>query len=163
MSNHLPTAPPHASDDALVERLDELGRDLVAAEIEALPASAPASDTPFMQAVARRARFHTAGRLAPRLALAAAAAIALVGGYLIVASRPPTAPPPIASNNSEDSQTPTLGNLRKLNQDVTSPDQLKLAGGSAANPSNPTTPDPRSLSPIDARTPDRIDAIMGGK
>lgn len=159
MSNPLPQSP---HDDPLIERLESLGRSLAASEVDSGRTEAPAADSPFMQAVDRRAQFHVAGRLVPRLALAAAIAIVAVGAYLVVATRPPTVQPsPVATNTDpSDSQQPTLANLRKLNQDVTSPDQLKLAGGTGTAPSSPDT---GKVSPIDARASDRIDAIMGGR
>jgi hypothetical protein len=169
MSNDLPVNTNAAGDDELTLRLDALGRSLVAAEADAAPVSGPSSDTPFMQAVERRAQFRNAARWAPRLALAAAAAITVVAGYLVMRTAPSAPPtPPIAINDQTgESQPPTLANLRNLNRNVTSPEGLKLAGGSAApasaQPVRVEDATAQAISPADARAPARIDAIMAGK
>lgn len=169
MSNHLPDPasrqPMSLAEESLAERLDELGRELAAAEIGSGAATARATEGAFMQAVERRAQFRSWSRVAPRLGVAAAAAI--IAGYLVVASRTSTThlpDHPIASGNTEP-MAPTLANLRKLNQDVSSPDQLKLTTGAGAKPDGSSAAaDPgRAATPIDARASDRIDAITGGK
>ncbi|MCC6321201.1 MAG: hypothetical protein IT438_07175 [Phycisphaerales bacterium] len=173
MSNHLPDPasrqPVSLGEESLAERLDELGRELAVAEIESGAATARATEGAFMQAVERRAQFRSWSRVAPRLgvAAAAAAAVAITAGYLVVASRTSTThlpDPPIASGSTEP-MAPTLANLRKLNQDVSSPDQLKLTTGAGAKPDGSSAAaDPgRAATPIDARASDRIDAITGGK
>ncbi|MFN7021494.1 MAG: hypothetical protein ACK4WH_09225 [Phycisphaerales bacterium] len=165
MSNHLPpTAPFDAPDDDLATRLDALGRALVAEEQAASTPSSPAPDSPFMLAVERSAHFRSFARLAPRFGLAAAAAIVIVAGAILSRSNPVTpTPPPISAAPDTEAVPPTLANLRRLNHDVASTDQLRLNGASRAAFSAASPPASPIATPIDARAAERIDAVTGGR
>lgn len=141
--------------DDLEARLEALGRGLVkdaAARAEPGPA--------FLGALDRRAHVHAARRWTPRLMIAAAAAIAAVTVFM---AWPRPAPQRGVSSiaEAELSDAPTLANLNVLNRDREAGEPLRLSTGAADTVNRTTGVEPAApLRPADARTPQRIDAII---